>query len=640
MKFSLFPSPRLAFVSVLAVTIAAGFRPSFAQTKPSVTPSNVQLLDKALDKAPDSPRVVVDDMVFPRAKFLAYRNRVAQTGGRQLRSAFYEVARWPGGNVPYVLDAGLPTAQQSTFLEACREWEKWANVNFIARTSESNYVRVYQDSSGSSFSYVGMIGGAQDLSLATWATKWSACHEVGHALGVVHEQCRSDRDNYVTINFANIIKGMEGNFAIVSNTINKGSYDFDSLMHYNSTAFASAAGQSTIVANSAYSQYQSLMGQRDHLSTLDKSGMAAMYGAPLSGPTNDLFAQAAVLSGASGAVMGTNLGATKETGESNHAGDDGTATVWYKWTAPSSGTATFSTEGSAFDTTLAVYTGASVSSLKNVASGNNISATDLTSSLSFNAVAGTTYSIVVNGFKSGSNPTATGEIALKWNLAATYSLSGKATLSGGSALPGVTLSLTGMKTGTTTSATGGAYSFAALATGTYTVTPSKSGYIFSPTSRQITVSDHVSGVSFVATPSGAKPTIYASISSVTNVEGHAGSPYMTFNVALSEPSSGTVTVNYATVNGTALAGSDYTTKSGTLTFTAGSTMAEIRVSILPDRIQEANETFLVVLSNAVGVTLKTSTGKGTIVNDDAANDAAPNAANDWVGSFTPSALQG
>src|SRR5204863_236523 len=70
-----------------------------------------------------------------------------------------------------------------------------------------------------------------------------------------------------------------------------------------------------------------------------------------SGPANDNFASAITISGSTSTQTGTNVGATKETGEPSHAGNAGGHSVWWSWTAPGSGQATIDTIGSAFDTT-------------------------------------------------------------------------------------------------------------------------------------------------------------------------------------------------------------------------------------------------------------------------------------------------
>src|SRR6185503_6704885 len=80
-------------------------------------------------------------------------------------------------------------------------------------------------------------------------------------------------------------------------------------------------------------------------------------------PSNDNFASRIVLTGNTVSTTGTTVGATKEAGEPNHAGNSGGHSIWWSWTAPATGDVTIDTTGSSFDTLLAVYTGSSVSAL-------------------------------------------------------------------------------------------------------------------------------------------------------------------------------------------------------------------------------------------------------------------------------------
>jgi len=107
-----------------------------------------------------------------------------------------------------------------------------------------------------------------------------------------------------------------------------------------------------------------------------------------------------------------------------------------------------------------------------------------------------------------------------------------------------------------------------------------------------------------------------SINSVTATEGNTGTTNATFTVTLSAVSGQTVTVNYGTANGTATAGTDYTTTSGQLIFAPGVTTQTVSVPVIGDTLDEANETFTVVLSGAVNATIGTGTGTGTITDDD------------------------
>ena len=114
------------------------------------------------------------------------------------------------------------------------------------------------------------------------------------------------------------------------------------------------------------------------------------------------------------------------------------------------------------------------------------------------------------------------------------------------------------------------------------------------------------------------PTL--SINNVAVTEGDNGAKNATFIVTLSATSNSPVTVSYATANGNATAGSDYTAKTGTLTIPAGQISGTIDVSIIGDTIVEPDETFAVNLSNATGATIADAQGIGTIRNDDSAAD--------------------
>ena len=131
-------------------------------------------------------------------------------------------------------------------------------------------------------------------------------------------------------------------------------------------------------------------------------GLGAAAGVAAGAPSNDNFANAKVISGTSGTVRDTNVGATFESGEpcdDPYTNDDGGVSVWYQWTAPVTGYAGFSTEGSNFYTIMGVYTGSSVSTLTTI--GKNLGYQDdysFGSEVTFGAVAGTTYYISVDGF--------------------------------------------------------------------------------------------------------------------------------------------------------------------------------------------------------------------------------------------------
>lgn len=115
-------------------------------------------------------------------------------------------------------------------------------------------------------------------------------------------------------------------------------------------------------------------------------------------------------------------------------------------------------------------------------------------------------------------------------------------------------------------------------------------------------------------PAPVVPTI--SSASQTIVEGQSGTKNLNYTVNLSAASTSTITVQYATSDISATAGSDYTATNGTLTFAPGETSKTFGVPIIGDTVVESDETFKVTFSNATNATISTSPVSGTITNDD------------------------
>jgi probable HAF family extracellular repeat protein len=124
---------------------------------------------------------------------------------------------------------------------------------------------------------------------------------------------------------------------------------------------------------------------------------------------------------------------------------------------------------------------------------------------------------------------------------------------------------------------------------------------------------------FLLTPGGVAPPPVPpalSINDVSVLEGRSGTTAATFTVTLSQPTTGTVLVNFMTANGTATAGADFTFASGTLTFDAGEVSKTVTIAVKGDRNRESDETFKVNLSGADGATILDAQGSGIIRNDD------------------------
>lgn len=189
---------------------------------------------------------------------------------------------WPAGVMAYTIDGSFSQAQKNEIAQAMQIVSNNTSVRFAQRTTESDYVHFTPG--GGCSSYVGRIGGKQDIILSELCGLGSTIHEILHALGIFHEQSRCDRDNFVKINFGNIKPGREGNFNNQCATGSDiGTYDHNSIMHYPEFAF-SANNQPTIETIPAGVP----IGNRSGLSTGDIASIQALYGgAPITPPAGN-----------------------------------------------------------------------------------------------------------------------------------------------------------------------------------------------------------------------------------------------------------------------------------------------------------------------------------------------------------------
>jgi len=137
---------------------------------------------------------------------------------------------------------------------------------------------------------------------------------------------------------------------------------------------------------------------------------------PIVRPVNDNFSNRLSLIGSPIFLSTSNTNATRQPGEPYHASRMGDTSVWWSWTAPANDTVRITTDGSTFDTLLAVYTGSSLSNLIVVASNDDEDPVNaiLTSAVTFDTSAGQIYQIAVDGFDGAS-----GQISLRIDPVAT-----------------------------------------------------------------------------------------------------------------------------------------------------------------------------------------------------------------------------
>lgn len=173
---------------------------------------------------------------------------------------------WPGGVIPYQYDTDVTDADQICTVEAAMDvWEGVANIQFVPRNGEANYLLITQGTSGPRYPPPEGFrnDGEHQLLLNNWGTGAGSCnncqavfglvHEFGHVLGYLHTHQSVFRDNYFNYNPNVVVAGTEGNFAIDASTLEwpPNFADIDSIMSYPLCVFSTCGNCAADLANCA-----------------------------------------------------------------------------------------------------------------------------------------------------------------------------------------------------------------------------------------------------------------------------------------------------------------------------------------------------------------------------------------------------
>ncbi len=224
----------------------------------------------------DGAAVHDGDIVLDTAEDLERRERTLKGPNRkQANFVVEEDLLWPDGVVYYTLNENLERPER--VLEAMEIWSAAAPVRFVERADQEGYVE-FRRRAGCSAN-VGFRGRRQYVWLSRFCSLGTVQHEIGHALGLWHEQTRVDRDEYIAIDEDHLDR-VSGVRNIVPLALPPGNgvspaYDYGSIMHYGATAFSKTGmpGIETIPPGMP-------IGQRSALSVGDIDAIVRLYGGP------------------------------------------------------------------------------------------------------------------------------------------------------------------------------------------------------------------------------------------------------------------------------------------------------------------------------------------------------------------------
>ena len=266
--------------AVAGVTLTAQLQIGSARDPHIAGPDRMPALDEF---------VIVDDM-------LLYPEQLEAAGDTRYRAQAHPIdyrqrlGAWDSGVIPYQISADFSETERQRILAAFQRWASIAPVMFVPRTTQTGYLNITRDpalpnQASPCFSGVGQARRAlvvrTNLGGTCPTSAHTVSHEFGHALGLWHEHQRSDRDQYLSIDFDNVAENARSNFNIITGIPLVGEYDFGSIMHYGQRAFAADTTRPTIIPHAPHQSWAARMGTLLDPSDLDHAAVAFLYNAQL-----------------------------------------------------------------------------------------------------------------------------------------------------------------------------------------------------------------------------------------------------------------------------------------------------------------------------------------------------------------------
>lgn len=195
--------------------------------------------------------------------------------------------RWPSNRVYYRFEPGFPYKQ--LVLDAISHLQANTWLRFTESSVATDYIEFVYDSQSAYSNWIGKKGGRQVIGIPSWAVMGNVVHEFCHALGVFHEQSRTDRATSIIVNYNNIAPDWRSQYYTWADRgesgFNYGNFDFNSIMLYSSDDSYNGGWSMTDLSGNPF------WGQRTALSNTDISLLRYMYpriDVTISGPTSIL----------------------------------------------------------------------------------------------------------------------------------------------------------------------------------------------------------------------------------------------------------------------------------------------------------------------------------------------------------------